>query len=469
MDFNTYQSSFTWRYGSKEMRFIFSEVHKYETWRKIWVTLAEVQHNAGLVKLKELNDLRKHQQEIDINRILDIENETKHDVVAAIREFAEKATIGGGKIHLGATSMDIVDNTEMMRMKEGIELIEEKLMKILQLFAEKIKQYAQVTCIGFTHLQPAEPTTVGYRLAFYAQDLLTNYEFLQFVKKTIKSKGMKGAVGTSASYASVLKNKKMTPEQMDEEVMRRLGLESALITSQVYSRQYDFLLLNALANISASLEKFAADLRILQSPMFGEWSEPFGKRQVGSSAMPFKKNPINAEKICSLARYIAHLPQVALENAMHSYLERTLDDSANRRSIIPDTFLATDEILITAQKLITGLVINETRIVHNLEQFAPFAATEGILMEAVKRGANRQEMHELLRVIAMEAWTEVQIGQENPMTRLLSENKIISQYISAAQLKKLLDVSFHVGTAGKRSLQLAKQLKMLLDKKSYND
>jgi adenylosuccinate lyase len=287
-DFSTFISPFTWRYGSAEMRQIFSEEHKYQIWRKIWISLAEVQYKAGLVSKKELDDLKKNQNNIDIARALEIEKETKHDVVAAIKEFAEKAKIGGGKIHLGATSMDIVDNTDTIRMSEGIDIIEKKLQKLLKLFSKKIEDYAKTPCIGFTHLQPAEPTTVGYRFAFYAQDLLLDFEYLQFVKKLIKGKGLKGAVGTGASYTALLRDNKMSAEQLEEEVMKKLGIDPLLISSQVSTRKLDYFVLTLLSSISSSLNKFASDLRILQSPMYGEWAEPFGKNQL-IFTMPFKK------------------------------------------------------------------------------------------------------------------------------------------------------------------------------------
>src|SRR3990167_10258596 len=303
IDFDTYQSVFSWRYGSKEMRRIFSEKNKYKIWRKIWIALAEVQHKEGLVSASELKDLKSHQDEIDIERILEIEKETKHDVVAAIKEFAEKAKVGGGKIHLGATSMDIVDNTDMIRIQEALKIVEKKVTVILNLLANKIEEYSDFPCLGYTHLQPAEPTTVGYRIAFYAQDLLTAYQFIQFAKKTIKGKGMKGAVGTAASYHELLKNKSVSVNDLESEVVKKLGIESVLISGQVYPRLFDLIVLNSLVMVTSALAKFSGDLRILQSPLYGEWSEPFGKKQVGSSAMPFKKNPISSENICSLARY----------------------------------------------------------------------------------------------------------------------------------------------------------------------
>jgi len=447
---NTYSSPFSWRYGSTDMRHIFSEEYRFQLWRTIWVALATAQHKAGLITTDELADLKKYQTDIDIDRIKEIEKKTRHDVVAAIREYAEKAKIGGGKIHLGATSMDIVDNADILKMKYAIDIIEKKMHHLLKLFAHHIEKYKKVTCIGYTHLQPAEPTTIGYRLSFYAQDLLTDLEHMQFVKTQLKGKGFKGAVGTAASYDAVLTETKMSPAEMEVMVMKSLGLKVATITTQVYSRKVDYLVLSALSSVASSLSKFASDLRILQSPNFGEWSEPFGKHQVGSSAMPFKKNPITAENMCSLARYIETLPPVALQNASHSYLERTLDDSANRRVIIPESFLALDQMLLSAEKIVSGLVVNTKKVQHNLEQYAPFAATERILIAMVKKGADRQKMHEHLREIAMEAWQTVQEGRKNPMNDFLMQSKDIQKYISPEEIASLLDVHNHIGDVAQR-------------------
>lgn len=460
LDFSLYLSPFTWRYSSEEMRYIFSEQHKYELWRTIWIALAQGQYTAGLISKDELKDLEQQEKNISIKRILELEKETKHDVVAAIKEFAENAQIGGGKIHLGATSMDIVDNADMLRIKEALFIVEEKIKVLLLIFSHLIEKYAAFPCIGYTHLQPAEPTTVGYRLAFYAQNILVTLKQLRFIKKEIKGKGMKGAVGTSASYKALLSEKEISTDKLEAIVMKKIGLESILISTQVYPRQFDHMVLSVLASLASTLSKFAGDLRLLQSPSIGEWSEPFGKKQVGSSAMPFKKNPINAENICSLGRYVAKLPEIALENATLSYLERTLDDSANKRLIIPEGFLAIDQILITAEKILKGLVINEKRITQNLLLYAPFAATETLLMESVKKGANRQEIHETLRDISMTAWEEIQNGNKNPMYKLLYKNKQITHFLSKKNIERLLDVTNHIGTAPERSLQLVQEIKM---------
>lgn len=461
MDFSTYLSTFTWRYASDEMRHIFSEEYKYQLWRRIWVALASVQHQAGLVSSAELADLKKQQNNIDIPRILAIEEETQHDVVAAIKEYAEKAKIGGGKIHLGATSMDITDNADMLRLHEALRLILQRLTTAMHHLADQIVKYADLPTMGFTHLQPAEPTTVGYRLAVYGQDLLSDYHYLAHCLETLKAKGMKGAVGTRASYQAILEGTKLTATQLDEQVMKHLGVRASLVSTQVYSRKSDYLALCGLASLGSSLAKFAADLRILQSPTFGEWAEPFGKKQVGSSAMPFKKNPLKAEKICSLARYLAAQPAVALENASHSYLERTLDDSANRRIILAETFLAADEILLTFNKLIEGMTIHPKRITQNLTTYAPFSAVESVIIAAVKNGADRQAMHELLREEAMTAWETIQSGMPNPLPNLLLKNELLASYLSHAEIKGLMNVERHIGDAPERATMIAKQLKDL--------
>jgi len=458
VDFENFQSPLSWRYGSESMRKIFSEKYKYLVWRKIWVALAKVQNRAGLVSKKELQDLIKNEKNINISKILEIEKETKHDVVAAIKEFAQNAKIGGGKIHLGATSMDIVDNADMIRFSEALNLVDAKLVDLLKIITKMVTKYADMPCMGYTHLQPAEPTTVGYRLSFYAQDLFTDFQYLQFVKKQIAGKGMKGAVGTGASYGSVLAGSKMDCGLLDKEVMSILGLNSAMISTQVYSRKLDYLIVSVLSSISSSCAKFAGDLRILQSPAFGEWSEPFGKKQVGSSAMPFKKNPITSEKICSLARYVNQLPPVLLENATLSHLERTLDDSANKRLILPEAFLALDEILKSTHKIFSGLVINEKKILENLETYAPFAATEAVMMKAVKNGGNRQKLHEILRETAMSAWQKTAEGLANPMKAKIMESKDLTKYLSKKEIESAFDVRHHIGDAPKRAKKLVEMI-----------
>lgn len=451
----SYQSTFSWRYGTPEMRAVFSELHKVELWRRIWVTLATVQSKAGLISREELDDLRYHERDIDIERIQEIEQQTRHDVFAAITEYAEKARKGGGKLHLGATSMDITDNAEMLRLKEALALIEEQTAALLTAFRKRIHDTADLPCMAYTHLQPAEPTTVGYRFAFYAQELLTTFDQLLTVKSKLRAKGMKGAVGSMASYTALLHDSSMSPEEMEAAVLSKLGLTAAPVSTQIGSRMYEVQIIESLAGIASGVAKFAADLRILQSPAFGEWREPFEKQQVGSSAMPFKRNPVASEKICSLARYVAQLPVVLHENVQHSYLERTLDDSANRRLVVPDAFLAVSEILKTAIRLVERMTIDERAIAQNLHKYAPFSALEGVLMQAVKHGGNRQKLHEVLKQHAMTAWDAIAQGQDNPLQQLITHDPKIATYCTPEAVSTAFDPLHHIGRAALHARQMA--------------
>ncbi|HSX40451.1 MAG TPA: lyase family protein, partial [Candidatus Saccharimonadales bacterium] len=311
-DYTTYLSPFTWRYGSSDMRTIWSEENKRKLWRKIWVAMAKAQHEQGLISKRELEDLVKHQNEIDIEKAQEHEKELHHDLMAEISVYASQAKIGGGKIHLGATSMDIEDNADALRIKESLVIIEKRLDTLLQAFAQKIKTHKTLPCMAYTHLQAAEPTTLGYRFALYTQDLLFDKEFLQFVKQMNKGKGLKGAVGTSASYANLLGEEKA--QLLEKKVMKELGIDAVEVSGQVTPRKLEFFVGSFCTSLAQSLYKFAFDLRIMQSPGFGEWQEPFGSKQVGSSAMPFKRNPINSEQICSLGRLVFHLSAVLNDN-----------------------------------------------------------------------------------------------------------------------------------------------------------
>lgn len=459
INFKTYQSPFSWRYGTDSMRQIFSEEKRRRLWRKIWVALAKAQNKAGLIADSELNDLKKNEGAIDLKRSQEIEKEIYHDLMAEVRVFAEKAKVGGGKIHLGATSMDISDNADTIRIKEAMYLIEKELIDLLRSFASKIKKYQDVVCMGYTHLQPAEPTTLGYRLSLYAQDLLNDLKLLRFVKDNLKAKGIKGAVGTSASYERLLKDKKMDAFKLEREVMSDLNLPESTVAGQTYPRKSDLHFLMALSSIAQSIHKFCLDLRLMQSPNFGEWSEPRDPKRVGSSAMPFKRNPDKSEKICSLARYIQSMVQIPWDNAANSFLERTLDDSANRRIFIPESFLAADEILSQTNKLVEGLIVYEENIKKNLDRYGRFAGTEVLMMEAVKRSANRQEIHEAIRKISQKAWEEINYGNPNPLVDLLKHDKIISKFVKSNEIDGLADPAAHIGIAAKRCQLFLKELK----------
>ncbi len=449
---DSFQSPFSWRYGSREMRAIWSEIGKRRLWRRIWVALAQAQHEAGLVTTEQVDDLRGHADQIDMARALEIEARIHHDLMAELQTFAGQCPVGGGIIHLGATSMDIEDNADALRVRDSLDLALSRLRTLLASLAAQILRWADAPAMAFTHLQPAEPTTVGYRLAQYAQDLLVDLGELQRVRDGIRGKGFKGAVGTSASYLE------LSETRLEDRVMTLLGLEAWPVTTQTYPRKQDWLVLNALAGLAGTLYKFAFDLRILQSPPIGEWAEPFGRQQVGSSAMPFKRNPINAEKINSLARYLAQLPRVAWDDAAHSLLERTLDDSANRRVMLPEAFLCADEVLLTAGKLIEGLQVNEAAVARNLAAYGVFAATERLLMAAVKAGADRQAMHEVIRQHSLAAWAEVTAGRPNPLNDLLCADAQVTRYLPVEQVRWLLDASAYVGDAPQRARAMATRI-----------
>ncbi|MBV9699686.1 MAG: adenylosuccinate lyase [Candidatus Eremiobacteraeota bacterium] len=457
---DAYASPFSWRYGRAELRSLFSERMRRRLWRAVWVSLATAQSAQGLVDEIELADLREHAGEVDIEAALEIEREIHHDLMAEIRVFSSQARRGGGKLHLGATSMDVEDTVEIYRMRLALSLLGQSLGELLRLFAEKIRGYADTVCIGLTHLQPAEPTTVGYRLASYAQDLLADDEHLRFVFENLKAKGLRGAVGTAASYERLGRRPGASAE-VESAVLEEFGLSAREISTQTYPRTLDYFVLSALAGVAASLSKFATDVRILSTPAIGEAAEPFGRAQVGSSAMPFKRNPILCERICSLARLVPAYAGVAWQNAATNLLERTLDDSANRRTILPEALLCTDEILSLARSVVAGLRIDERRITANLRTYGPFAGTEAVMMEGARAGGDRQKMHEALRRASMEAWEAIARGDDNPLARLLSEDAELTALVDPAEIRRLLDPSAYVGTAPQRARLLADRIENL--------
>jgi adenylosuccinate lyase len=463
MNETTYASPFSWRYARMELRELFSERERRKLWRAVWIALAESQFHSGLVSQAELDDLRAHGADIDLAAALAIEHEIGHDLMAEIRVFAKQATIGGGKIHLGATSMDIEDTVEMYRLRLALRAILAALDALLGAFATQIERYADKVCMGYTHLQPAEPTTVGYRLAVYAQDVLIDRAALLFVYEQLTAKGIRGAVGTSASYMRLLAGSGRTPAEQEDDVLGAFDLSARDVATQTYPRKLDYLLLAQLAGLGASLAKFAADVRILSSPGFGEMFEPFGSKQVGSSAMPFKRNPVMSERIDSLARLLPAFAGVAWQNAATNYLERTLDDSANRRTILPEALLCADELLSLAQKVVAGLRIDERRIAENLRTYGPFAGTEAVLMEAAKAGADRQELHEAIRESAMSAYESLARGETNPLAQLIADDERIIRYVDPAEIREQLDPAGHTGDAAVRARRLAARIRVTLE------
>jgi adenylosuccinate lyase len=460
-NFTSYLSPFTWRYGSETMREIWSEYNKRLGWRQVWVDLAQAECELGLVKPEQVSDLRMHLSDIDILRSLEIEAENQHDLMAELKYFASQSPVGGSILHAGATSMDIEDNADILRLRQAIDILLKKLNSVLSAFAEKIQLWADLTIMGYTHLQPAAPTTLGYRFSLYAQDLFKDWQLLKNIHASLKGKGFKGAVGTAATFADLLGLENFY--RFESRMSELLDLKFFNVSSQTYPRKQDYEVLSILAGLGASLHKFGFDMRILQSPAIGEISEPFGFNQVGSSAMPFKRNPIQSEKIDSLARVLAQMPRVAWDNAANSLLERTLDDSANRRSLLAEACLICDELLTVTQKIIIGLVINELAIERNLSIFGPFSATERVLAALVKKGADRQQMHELLRMHSINAWQSMQTGLSNPLVSQIAQDTTLQQYLSQTELLDLMQSQTNTGIAAQTARQLAAQIKEALD------
>lgn len=458
----SYESPFSTRYGSERMRTLWSERTKRLAWRRVWVAVVEAQAAAGLITPEQVDDIKSQAVNIDLARAREIETEIGHDLVAELQTYAEQCSIGGGVLHWGLTSADVQDNADVVRQRAALAILLAGLKKLLLLLADLIDATVDVTVMGFTHLQPAEPTTLGYRFSLYAQDLLHQFEQIVRMRAHLRGKGIRGAVGTSAPFVDMLSNTEVTPEMLEATVMQALDLKAFEATSQTYPRIQDFELLAALSGMSAALHKLAFDLRLMQSPGFRTASEPFQEHQVGSSAMPFKRNPVRAEKICSLARQVAAGLSVAWQNAASTLLERTLDDSANRRRLIPESFLACDEMLLIACEVIQGLEVDKRACETQLHTYGPFAAVERLLTALVRAGADRQEMHERLRQHSLSAWKTIQNGKANPLRDLLASDTALLKYLQPVKIRDLLDAGAYVGQAPLRARKMAARVRSRL-------
>ena len=391
------------RYASPEMQSIFSPARRYGTWRRLWLALAEAQRELGLsVSSAALDQMRRGLHDIDFKKAAEYERRFRHDVMAHVHLFGDVAPAARGVIHLGATSAFIGDNTDLLLHREALALVRDRLVRCVACLADFADNYKALPTLGYTHFQPAQPTTVGKRATLWVQDFVLDIEEVEFRLETLRFRGVKGTTGTQASFLELFDGDASKVDQLDDAVTRRMGFTRRFsVTGQTYPRKVDAQILGALAGAAASASKMGNDLRLLAH--LREVEEPFEEEQIGSSAMPYKRNPMRSERICAMARHVIALAQDPLFTAASQWLERTLDDSANRRLSIPDSFLTLDSILILVENVGAGLVVNPGVIEQNLAEHLPFMATEAILMHATARGGDRQALHERIRLHAMEA------------------------------------------------------------------
>ena len=390
----------TERYASAEMSAIFSPQFKFETWRRLWLWLAEEERRLGLpIPDEALTQMRGHLTDIDFEAAAAEEAKTRHDVMAHVRTFGAAAPAARGIIHWGATSAYVTDNTDLIQMRDGLALVERRLVALLRKLRDFAVAHRDLPALAYTHFQPAQPTTVGKRATLWASDFLMDLEQVRAARAGLRFLGAKGATGTQASFLALFGGDSARVEELDAALSRRAGFERRQrVSGQTYSRKQDDLVVHALSGVAQSAHKAATDLRLLQHE--GEMEEPFESTQVGSSAMPYKRNPMRAERMCSLARHVIALTIDTAMTAATQWLERTLDDSANKRIAVPEAFLSTDAILVLAENVFGGLVVHPEVARRRLEAEIPFLATENVMMEAVRRGGDRQELHERLRVHA---------------------------------------------------------------------
>lgn len=404
---NLYESPLNKRYASKEMSYLFSDEKKFKTWRKLWVALAESEKELGLnISEEQVDELKAHVEDINYEVAEKREKEVRHDVMSHVYAYGIQCPKAKGIIHLGATSCYVGDNTDIIVMKEALLLIKAKIISTMSSLAKFADKYKGMPTLGFTHLQPAQLTTVGKRATLWMQDLLLDLENLEFVIDTVKLRGVKGTTGTQASFMELFNGDEDKVKTLEKKVTAKMGFKSAYeVTGQTYSRKVDSIILNTLSEIAQSAYKFSNDLRLLQS--LKEIEEPFEAHQIGSSAMAYKRNPMRSERISSLSRYIIINALNPAITAATQWFERTLDDSANKRIAIPEAFLALDGVLNLYINISSGLVVYPKVIAARVSSELPFMATENILMEAVKRGGDRQDLHEKIRTYSMETGKRV--------------------------------------------------------------
>ena len=441
-----YQSPLSERYASKEMQYIFSPDKKFRTWRKLWIALAETEKELGLpITQEQIDELKAHAEDINYDVAKEREKVVRHDVMSHVYAYGKQCPKAKGIIHLGATSCYVGDNTDIILMSEALDIVKKKLVNVIAELAKFADEHKNLPTLAFTHFQPAQPTTVGKRATLWMQEFMMDLEDLEYVKGSLKMLGSKGTTGTQASFQELFDGDQETIDKIDPMIAQKMGFEVCYpVSGQTYSRKVDTRVINVLAGIAASAHKFSNDIRLLQH--LKEVEEPFEKTQIGSSAMAYKRNPMRSERIASLSRYvIVDALNPAITSATQ-WFERTLDDSANKRLSVPEGFLAIDGILDLCLNVVDGLVVYPKVIEKRLMSELPFMATENIMMDAVKAGGDRQELHERIRELSMEAGRNVkEKGLDNNLLELIAADPAFN--LSVDELKKTMDPSKYVGRA----------------------
>ena len=441
-----YISPFQERYASKEMQYLFSANKKFSTFRKLWIALAESEKELGLTQITDemISEMKQHIYDINYDKAEEYELKFRHDVMAHIHAYGDQCPKAAGIIHLGATSCFVGDNTDIIVMKEALELLKKKLVNVISILSKFAIKYKELPTLSYTHLQPAQPTTVGKRACLWLQDFVMDLEDLEYLSNSLKLLGSKGTTGTQASFVELFGNKE-DPKKLDELIAKKMGFDACYpVSGQTYTRKVDARIYSVLAGIATSATKFTNDLRFLQH--LKEIEEPFEANQVGSSAMPYKRNPMRSERIASISRYVIANQNNPYMTASSQWLERTLDDSANKRIVMSEGFLAIDGALDLLINVTDGLVVNTKVIEKNLNNELPFMITENILMDKVKEGGDRQELHEEIRKLSLEAGYRIkQEGLDNDLFDRLCSSKKLN--ISKDKQKEYFDPKKYIGRA----------------------
>ena len=446
MSTDRYVSPLSERYASKEMQYIFSPDMKFRTWRRLWIALAETEKELGLpITQEQIDELKAHKDDIIYDVAKERERQVRHDVMSHVYAYGVQCPKAKGIIHLGATSCYVGDNTDIIVMTEALKLVKKKLVNVIAELAKFAEKYKDLPTLAFTHFQPAQPTTVGKRATLWMQEFMLDLEDLNYVLSTMKLLGSKGTTGTQASFLELFDGDQETIDKIDPMIAEKMGFKQCYpVSGQTYSRKVDTRVVNILAGIAASAHKFSNDIRLLQH--LKEVEEPFEKSQIGSSAMAYKRNPMRSERIASLSRFVMVDAMNPAITSATQWFERTLDDSANKRLSVPEGFLAIDGILDLCLNVVDGLVVYPKVIEKRLRSELPFMATENIMMDAVKAGGDRQELHERIRELSMEAGKTVKVeGKDNNLLELIAADPAFN--LTLEELEKTMDPAKYTGRA----------------------